>query len=103
MPVELNISSDELQIVQTILQQHIPQRTVWAFWFAREWQGKAVFGFGFGSAGRRPSLSLAEHADLVDAFSESDFAVESGFGGLVFDWRWVSGNCGGAVFCGAGC
>ena len=77
-------------------------RTVWAFGSRREWQGKAVFGFGFGSAGRHVTL-FGRTRGFGGRFFGKRFAVESGFGGLVFDWRWVSGNCGGAVFCGAGC
>lgn len=71
MPVELNISSDELQIVQTILQQHIPQRTVWAFGSRVNGKAKPYSDLDLAVLGDT-SLSLAEHADLVDAFSESD-------------------------------
>ena len=71
MLVELNISPDELQIVQTILQQHIPQRTVWAFGSRVNGKAKPYSDLDLVVLGDTP-LSLAEHADLVDAFSESD-------------------------------
>ncbi|WP_241242530.1 HI0074 family nucleotidyltransferase substrate-binding subunit [Kingella kingae] len=71
MPVELNISPDEWQIVQTILQQHIPQRTVWAFGSRVNGKAKPYSDLDLAVLSDTP-LSLAEHADLVDAFSESD-------------------------------
>lgn len=65
MPVELNISPDKLQIVQTILRQHIPQRTVWAFGSRVNGKAKPYSDLDLAVLGDT-SLSLAEHADLVD-------------------------------------
>lgn len=65
MPVELDISPDELQIVQTILRQHIPQRTVWAFGSRVNGKAKLYSDLDLAVLGDTP-LSLAEHADLVD-------------------------------------
>ncbi|MDK4535476.1 nucleotidyltransferase family protein [Kingella kingae] len=65
MPVELDISPDELQIVQTILRQHIPQRTVWAFGSRVNGKAKPYSDLDLAVLGDM-SLSLAEHADLVD-------------------------------------
>ncbi|WP_038327312.1 nucleotidyltransferase family protein [Kingella kingae] len=72
MPVELDISPDELQIVQTILRQHIPQRTVWAFGSRVNGKAKPYSDLDLAVLGDM-SLSLAEHADLVDwCFRNSD-------------------------------
>ncbi|MDK4525326.1 nucleotidyltransferase domain-containing protein [Kingella kingae] len=65
MPIELNISPDEWQIVQTILRQHIPQRTVWAFGSRVNGKAKPYSDLDLAVLGDT-SLSLAEHADLVD-------------------------------------
>lgn len=72
-------------------------------WFARKWQGKAVFGFGFGGVGRYAAF----------------FGGTRGFGGRFFgkrfawkvdlvDWCLIGDEfraivAVGAVFCGAGC
>ncbi|WP_230471596.1 nucleotidyltransferase family protein [Kingella kingae] len=76
MPVELDISPDELQIVQTILRQHIPQRTVWAFGSRVNGKAKPYSDLDLAVLGDM-SLSLAEHADLVDWCFGKRFGVET--------------------------
>ncbi|MDK4696301.1 nucleotidyltransferase domain-containing protein [Kingella negevensis] len=105
MSIELNISPDEWQIVQTIVQQHISQRTVWAFGSRVNGKAKPYSDLDLDLAvlGDMP-LSLAEHADLVDAFSESDLPWKVD----LVDWCLIGDEfraivAVGAVFCGAGC
>lgn len=67
----LNISQEEWQIVQSILKQHIPQRTVWAFGSRVNGHAKPYSDLDLAILGDEP-LSLAEHAALTDDFSESN-------------------------------
>lgn len=67
----LNISQEEWHIVQSILKQHIPQRTVWAFGSRVNGHAKPYSDLDLAILGDEP-LSLAEHAALTDDFSESN-------------------------------
>lgn len=81
----LNISQEEWHIVQSILKQHIPQRTVWAFGSRVNGHAKPYSDLDLVILGDEPLL-LAEHADLLDDFSQSDlpFKVD------LVDWCLVS-------------
>lgn len=81
----LNISQEECLIVQSILKQHIPQRTVWAFGSRVNGHAKPYSDLDLVILGDEP-LSLAEHADLLDDFSQSDlpFKVD------LVDWNLIS-------------
>lgn len=80
----LNISQEEWHIVQSILKQHIPQRTVWAFGSRVNGHAKPYSDLDLVILGDEP-LSLAEHAALTDGFSESDlpFKVD------LVDWNLI--------------
>lgn len=67
----LDISPEHLAIVQNILRRRIQQRTVWAFGSRVKGCAKPYSDLDLAILGDTP-LSLAEHADLADDFSESD-------------------------------
>lgn len=69
--MKLNLSAEQLQIVRSILQKHIPQRNVWAFGSRVNGCAKPYSDLDLAILGDVP-LSLSEHADLTHAFSESD-------------------------------
>lgn len=80
----LHISQEEWHIVQSILQQHIPQRTVWAFGSRVNGNAKPYSDLDLAILGDKP-LSFSEHADLLDDFSQSDlpFKVD------LVDWNLI--------------
>ncbi len=80
----LDIAPEHLQIVRAILQQQIPHRTVWAFGSRVNGNAKPYSDLDLAILGDTP-LSLAEHANLVDAFSESDLPWKVD----VVDWALI--------------
>ena len=82
---QLLISEQEYQIVQTVLRQCIPQRTVWAFGSRAGGQPKPYSDLDLAVLGET-ALSLSEHADLADAFSESDLPYKVD----IVDWHLIS-------------
>lgn len=80
----LDIAPEHLQIVRDILQQQIPHRTVWAFGSRVNGNAKPYSDLDLAILGDTP-LSLAEHANLVDAFSESDLPWKVD----VVDWALI--------------
>ena len=81
---QLLISEQEYQIVQTVLRQCIPQRTVWAFGSRAGGQPKPYSDLDLAVLGEA-ALSLSEHADLADAFSESDLPYKVD----IVDWHLI--------------
>ena len=67
----LTITEQELQIVKAILQQYVPEYSVWAFGSRVKGTAKPYSDLDLAIITDQP-LSLATHADLSDAFSESD-------------------------------
>lgn len=82
---QLLISEQEYQIVQTVLRQCIPQRTVWAFGSRAGGQPKPYSDLDLAVLGEA-ALSLSERADLADAFSESDLPYKVD----IVDWHLIS-------------
>ena len=80
----LDIAPEHLQIVRAILQQQIPHRTVWAFGSRVNGNAKPYSDLDLAILGETP-LSLVEHANLVDAFSESDLPWKVD----VVDWALI--------------
>ncbi|URD67116.1 nucleotidyltransferase domain-containing protein [Conchiformibius steedae DSM 2580] len=60
----MSIPSEQLQIVQSILQKHVPQRSVLAFGSRVQGNAKPYSDLDFAILGNEP-LSIAEHADLT--------------------------------------
>ena len=81
---QLLISEQEYQIVQTVLRQCIPQRTVWAFGSRAGGQPKPYSDLDLAVLGE-VALSLSEHANLADAFSESDLPYKVD----IVDWHLI--------------
>lgn len=81
---QLLISEQEYQIVQTVLRQCIPQHTVWAFGSRAGGQPKPYSDLDLAVLGEA-ALSLSEHADLADAFSESDLPYKVD----IVDWHLI--------------
>lgn len=69
----LTITEQELQIVKNILQQYVPEYPVWAFGSRVKNSAKPYSDLDLAIITDRP-LSLAVHADLTAAFSESDLS-----------------------------
>lgn len=84
---QLLISEQEYQIVQTVLRQCIPQRTVWAFGSRAGGQPKPYSDLDLAVLGEA-ALSLLEHADLADAFSESDLPYKVD----IVDWHLIGND-----------
>ncbi len=83
----LDITPEHLQIVRDILQKNIPQREVWAFGSRVKGTAKRYSDLDLAVIGETP-LSLSEHADLSDDFSESDLPWRVD----IVDWATTSEN-----------
>lgn len=83
----LAISNAERQIVLTILQQYVPEYEVWAFGSRIKDNAKPYSDLDLAVITEQP-LSLERHADLVDAFSESDLPWKVD----IVDWAATSEN-----------
>jgi type I restriction enzyme S subunit len=67
----LDIGDKEWHIVKAILQQHVPDREVWAFGSRAKWTAKEFSDLDLAILGEK-SLTLDESAALADAFADSD-------------------------------
>jgi type I restriction enzyme, S subunit len=67
----LDIGDKEWHIVKAILQQHVPDREVWAFGSRAKWTAKEFSDLDLAILGDK-SLTLGESAALTDAFADSD-------------------------------
>lgn len=83
----LTITNEELAIVKQILQTHIPNLEVWAFGSRVKGNAKPYSDLDLAVITREP-LSLQTHADLVDAFSESDLPWKVD----IVDWALLTEN-----------
>lgn len=81
----LIITNEELAIVKKILQTHIPNLEVWAFGSRVKGNAKPYSDLDLAVITKEP-LSLQTHADLVDAFSESDLPWKVD----IVDWALVA-------------
>lgn len=70
--INLDIRPDHLAIVRQILQRHIPHYEVLAFGSRVRGNAKPYSDLDLVVMTAKQPLTLAEHADLADAFSESD-------------------------------
>lgn len=84
---ELDIKTADLQSVQSILRQYIPDREVWAFGSRLSKTAKPFSDLDLAVMGNEP-LSAPTLADLKEAFSESDlpFKVD------IVDWAETQEN-----------
>ncbi|QLB13710.1 hypothetical protein EV697_105159 [Bisgaardia hudsonensis] len=81
----LNLTNEELKIVQNILQKFVPHFTIWAFGSRIKAQSKPYSDLDLAIITNTP-LDLATHADLVNAFSESDLPWKVD----IIDWATTS-------------
>lgn len=80
-PDQLDITEEDLAIVLDILEQHVPERTVWAFGSRATGRARPFSDLDLVIVDNTP-LSFAQKADLVEAFDQSDlpFKVD------IVDW-----------------
>lgn len=83
---DLDILPKHLAIVRQILQQHIPNYEVRAFGSRIKGNAKPYSDLDLVVMTADRPLTLAEHADLADAFSESDLPWKVD----VVDWSLIS-------------
>ncbi|PJG83033.1 nucleotidyltransferase family protein [Caviibacterium pharyngocola] len=83
----LKIKSEELEIVKAILQTFVPNVPVWAFGSRVKGTEKPYSDLDLAIITEKP-LSLLEHANLVEAFSESDLPYKVD----IVDWAITSDN-----------
>lgn len=83
---DLDILPEHLAIVRQILQQHIPDYEVRAFGSRVKGNAKPYSDLDLVVMTTDQPLTLAEHADLADAFSESDLPWKVD----LVDWRLIS-------------
>lgn len=68
---KLSLTADELKIVQSILNQYIPNIPVWAFGSRVKGTARPYSDLDLAIMTETP-LSLEKYAELKEAFSESD-------------------------------
>jgi hypothetical protein len=80
-PDQLDITEEDLAIVLDILEQHVPERAVWAFGSRVTGRARPFSDLDLVLVDNTP-LSFAQMADLVEAFDQSDlpFKVD------IVDW-----------------
>lgn len=83
---DLDILPEHLAIVRQILQRHIPDYEVRAFGSRVKGNAKPYSDLDLVVMTADRPLTLAEHADLADAFSESDLPWKVD----VVDWSLIS-------------
>ena len=81
----IDIRPDHWNIVQGILQKHVPQCEVWAFGSRATWKAKEFSDLDLAIISDQP-LSLDISASLRDDFSESDLPWKVD----VVDWATTS-------------
>lgn len=83
----LLVTDNELAIVREILQKYVPTYEVWAFGSRVNDNVKPYSDLDLAVITAEP-LDLQTHADLVDAFSESDLPWKVD----IVDWATTSDN-----------
>ncbi|VTU09026.1 DNA polymerase subunit beta [Actinobacillus porcinus] len=83
----LLVTDNELAIVREILQKYVPTYEVWAFGSRVNGNVKPYSDLDLAVITAEP-LDLQTHADLVDAFSESDLPWKVD----IVDWATTSDN-----------
>ena len=83
----VKVTSDELKLVREILHNLVPEREVWAFGSRVQKNSREYSDLDLVVLGETP-LSLAQRADLTEAFDESDlpFRVD------LVDWASANEN-----------
>lgn len=81
----LDVRPDHLQIVQDILQKHVPQYEVWAFGSRAKWTAKEYSDLDLCIVSDKP-LSFSLLGMLADEFSESDLPYKVD----IVDWATTS-------------
>ena len=81
MSAPIAVSDKEWRIVQDILASIVPHREVWAFGSRAQFTAKPYSDLDLAVIGQQP-VSLANMADLSDAFSNSDLPYKVD----VVDW-----------------
>ncbi|MGC7590456.1 nucleotidyltransferase family protein [Pasteurella sp. PK-2025] len=81
----LDLSPEQLEIVQTILKKFVPNLPVWAFGSRVKNQAKLYSDLDLAIITEQP-LDFATHADLVNAFSDSDLPWKVD----IVDWATTS-------------
>ena len=85
MSAPIAVSDKEWRIVQDILASILPHREVWAFGSRAQFTAKPYSDLDLAVIGQQP-VSLANMADLSDAFSNSDLPYKVD----VVDWATTS-------------
>lgn len=83
----IKLTDSERRIVLNILQQYVPEYEVWAFGSRIKGNAKPYSDLDLAVITQQP-LSLETHANLVDAFSESDLPWKVD----IIDWAATSEN-----------
>lgn len=83
--VKLALTEQEKNIVLAILQQHIPNREVWAFGSRVKGTHKPFSDLDLAIIGNQP-LSLDEHAILAEAFDDAPLNFKTD----ILDWAITS-------------
>lgn len=83
----IKLTAIERQIVLNILQQYVPEYEVWAFGSRVKGNDKPYSDLDLAVITKQP-LSLETHANLVEAFSESDLPWKVD----IVDWAATSEN-----------
>lgn len=83
----IRLTAIERKIVLSILQQYVPEYEVWAFGSRVKGNAKPYSDLDLAVITKQP-LSLETHANLVDAFSESDLPWKVD----IVDWAATSEN-----------
>lgn len=81
----MDIAAGHLQTVKQILRRHIPDYTVWAFGSRVTGTAKPYSDLDLAVIAPQ-ALTLAEHAALTEAFSESDLPWKVD----IADWQLIS-------------
>lgn len=82
----LTLSPEQLEIIRQILHRHVPQYAVWAFGSRTKGTAKPYSDLDLAVITTREPLPLSVHADLTDAFSESDLPWKVDLA----DWQLLS-------------
>lgn len=83
---DLDVASEHLRIVRQILQQHVPQYEVRAFESRVKGRAKPYSDSDLAVMTTADPLPLWIHADLAEAFSESDLPWKVD----LVDWQLIS-------------
>jgi type I restriction enzyme S subunit len=70
IPICIDLSDEELSIVQDVLRRHVPEREVWAFGSRARHTAKKFSDLDLAVIGETP-LGLALQAAMNEAFQES--------------------------------